>query len=394
MLIAASIGTMNVATYGYTIVAARLLGPSGYGGFVAVMNLLLVVSVLSLALQATAARRISADAAHVAQIERTVLRVGTRGALVVGGVLVLLAPAIDRLLRLDDLRIALLVAVASVPVTLMGGQAGVLQGERRWGSLGTLYVAAGVPRLAIGVALLVWQPTELAAVLGVALAAWIPVVVGWWALRHDRPEREPADRHAGRAIVRESVLNSQALLAFFALSNLDIVVARNVLDAHASGLYAAGLILTKAMLFLPQFVVVLAFPTMAVGQRSRALVRGMVVIVGLGALGVLACWQLSSLALTFIGGDDFAGVRDQLWTFALLGTVLAVLQLLVYTVLSYETRGSSALLWIALVAMLAVGSTAETSAGLVTRVIAVDAVLLVALLATSGRRGRLESRAS
>ena len=86
--------------------------------------------------------------------------------------------------------------------------------------------------------------------------------------------------------------------------------------------------------------------------------------------------------------------RDQLWTFALLGTVLAVLQLLVYTVLSYETRGSSALLWIALVAMLAVGSTAETSAGLVTRVIAVDAVLLVALLATSGRRGRLESRAS
>ena len=69
--------------------------------------------------------------------------------------------------------------------------------------------------------------------------------------------------HGGWSVLRESVRNSHALFAFFALSNADVIVARSVLDAHESGLYAGGLILVKAVLFLPQFVVVVAFPSMS-----------------------------------------------------------------------------------------------------------------------------------
>ena len=70
-------------------------------------------------------------------------------------------------LRLDSLATAALVAVAAVPLTLMGGQAGILQGERRWVPLGHGLRRAGVPRLVIGTALIVWRPTEFAALLGV-----------------------------------------------------------------------------------------------------------------------------------------------------------------------------------------------------------------------------------
>ena len=49
---------------------------------------------------------------------------------------------------------AALLAVVSVPFTIMGGQAGILQGERRWGALSVLYVLSGVPRLVIGTALI------------------------------------------------------------------------------------------------------------------------------------------------------------------------------------------------------------------------------------------------
>ncbi len=81
-----------------------------------------------------------------------------------------------------------------------------------------------------------------------------------------------SEDHGFRRVIRESVHNSQVLLAFFALSNADIVIARNVLDEHDAGLYAGGLILTKAVLFLPQFVVVIAFPSMStIAERRRAL---------------------------------------------------------------------------------------------------------------------------
>ncbi|QZY27907.1 lipopolysaccharide biosynthesis protein [Nocardioides coralli] len=382
--IAGAMFVMNVATYGYTVLAARLLGPGSYGGFAAVMNLLLVVSVVALALQATAARRISADVDHVAQIERGVLQVSWYAALALGGVLLLLFPVVERVLRLDSSATALLVAATAVPLTAMGGQAGVLQGERRWRALGAVYVAAGVPRLLIGVSLLAWQPSEFLAVLAVGVGALAPVATGWWLLRPQRTTGAEADRHRGTAILRESLANSQALLAYFALSNLDIVVARNVLGGYESGLYAGGLILTKAMLFLPQFVVVVAFPSMVeTAQRASTLSRSLGVIAGLGALGTLGCALLPELALVFIGGGEFASILDRLWLFALLGTVLAMLQLLVYSVLARQGRRSSVLLWLALTAMLVVGSTAETLAGLVVRVIVVDATLLAVLLALS-----------
>ena len=84
------------------------------------------------------------------------------------------------------------------------------------------------------------------------------------------PASAPSEhQEPGRARGSETLHNSHALLAFFALSNVDILVARNVLDEHQAGLYAGGLILVKAVLFLPQFVVVLAFPSMADAAESR-----------------------------------------------------------------------------------------------------------------------------
>ena len=382
--IAIAIGLMNVATYGYTMVAARVLGPRQYGAFASLMATLLVISVLQLGLQATAARRISADPGHVGQIEDVILRVTYRAALAVGLVLLVLTPVINFVLRLDNLLVAGLVCVAAVPMTVMGGQAGILQGERRWLPLSMVYVANGVPRLIVGFALIAWHPTELSAMLGVVLGQFAPVVVGWWALRHERHPGEVGDHHSLRPVIREVIHNSQALLAFFALSNADVIVARNVLDDHDAGLYAGGLILTKAVLFLPQFVVVLAFPAMSsASERRKALTRSLGLVAALGVVATAGAWLLSGLALVFVGGQDYAEIQSQLWLFAVLGTVLAMLQLLVYSVLARQGQRSVYLVWAALVALVAVGSTVSTVDGLLAVVLTIDLALLAALVFVS-----------
>jgi O-antigen/teichoic acid export membrane protein len=393
--LAVAMGVMNVSTYFFTILAARVLGPRDYGAFAALMGLLLVISVAQLALQATAARRIVTTPGHVSQIEQLILKVGLRASLGLGAVCLVLSPVMNELVRLDSLGTAALVAFAAAPLTMMGAQAGILQGERRWTALSLLYVAAGVPRLLIGTAFISFSQTEFSALLGVTVAAYIPVVVGWFALRHPREPGERSEEHHEGSLWRETLHNSNALLAFFALSNVDILVARNVLDEHQAGLYAGGLILVKAVLFLPQFVVVLAFPSMGVAEsRLRTLIQSLVAVGLMGALVALGVTVLSDWAILFVGGKQYAAIESWLWAFAALGAVLAMLQIVVYSVLARQSRRSVYLLWLGLLGVVGLGSLSHTFEELLRTVLGVDTTVLVVLFAISlfALRGRRDHR--
>ncbi len=386
---AVSISIANVCTYGFTVLAARLLGPHEYGALAAMMATLLVVNVLSLGLQATGARRVSAEPQYRAEIEHEVLRVGLLSAGVLGVLMLIGAPLLEHVLRLSGVLPAALLAVTSVPLTLMGAQSGVLQGERRWPPLSAIYLGLGIPRLLIGVAFIVWRPTQTVAMLGIATSALVPAFVGWLSLR--QPGREPAApvaagterRHPTRDILRETAHNSQALLAFFALSNADVVVARHALDNHRAGLYAAGLILAKALMFLPQFVVVVAFPDMSTSANRRpALLKSLALVAGLGVVGVVGAFLLPGLALLFVGGSAYSDISEEVWLFAVLGTVLSMLQLLVYAVLARSGRRPVLLVWLAFVAVVALGLQASSVTRLLSVVLICDTLLLVALLVT------------
>lgn len=383
---------MNLSTYGFTIFAARTMGPGEYGGFAASMNVLLVCSVISLAMQATAARRIAREPGHVHTVQREIFTVGSRASIGLGIVLLALSPLVNYVLRLDSILTAVVLAGAVVPTTMLGSQIGVLQGERRWIALAAVYLTAGVPRVVIGVLLLLWRPDVVVAMAAVAIGAVVPVVVAAFVLRDTAPDSEagtPTSGHSAKELWWETVHNSQALFAFLVLSSIDVILARNALDLHDAGLYAGGLIMVKAVTFLPQFVVVLAFPSMGTaGTGRRALLISLVLVAATGIAVTLGVQVLPDLALIFVGGDDFTEISDRLWIFAILGTLVSMLQLLVYSVMAQQARRSVVLIWISLVPLLIVGLTSDNVLQLVTRVLAVDTVLLVVLLAVGLRRVR------
>jgi O-antigen/teichoic acid export membrane protein len=170
---------------------------------------------------------------------------------------------------------------------------------------------------------------------------------------------------------------------------VDLLVARNVLSAREAGLYAGGLILTKAVLFLPQFVVVTAFPSLTtVLERRRAFRQSVELVAGLGLAAVLGSWLLAPVAMEFVGGDAYADIESQLWLFAMLGTVLALLQLVVYSVLARQGTRSTYLIWIGVIVLVAGCSTADSVSALLITVTLIDAVLLAALLVASVWRMR------
>ena len=384
---------MNVCTFGFTIVAAGILDTASYGAFFALLNLLMVVAVVNMGLQATAARRIVADPPAVAHIEHTILRVGYGTALAVGGGLAVLSPAVTWLLQLDSVVPALVLAALAVPTTIMGAHVGILQGEKRWGALTWVYVLAGVPRIA-GLVLLWWQPNESMALFGSGLGYIAPVVLGWWVLRRPRRDAVPRtstsdgapDVTAPWPILLESLRSARALLAFFALANVDIVVARHVLSDDASGLYAVGLLVAKIMLYLPQFVVIVMFPSLATShQRRRAIIRGTTAILALGAVCTLGVLLLAGVTADVLDSEKLGAVEDHLWLFAVLGTLLSITQLLVYATLARQGRRSIHLVWAALVVCVLAGSATTTPTQLLAVMITVTVVLTGALVVISLR---------
>ena len=384
--IAVAMAVQNVATYGFTIIAARRLGPAEYSAVASLMGILLIVVVVSLGLQATGARKIAATPDRREEIEAALMSATYRAALGLGALCLLLTPLITWGLQLEAWPAALMIGVAAVPLTIMGGQAGVLQGEQRWGALGGIYLGIGLGRLVIAGATMLLIPNAFGAMLGVAIAAWVPALVGALALGHvggvatDR--RSLADR--GEQILREVTRNSHALLAFFALSNADVVVARIVLDDHVAGLYAGGLILTKAVLFLPQFVVVIAFPSMASSTERRSMyLKGLLLVATIGVIASLGAIVLSGLAVTFVGGPAYAEIEPLVGLFAALGTLLAMIQLMVYEVVARQHSASVWVLWAGLVAVAGPASYVASEGSLLVSVVAIDLIVLLALLGTA-----------
>lgn len=340
---------MNVAIYGFNIVAARALLPREFGALTALFGIILVGNVASLGLQATTARRIAVAPDRAGDIISNTIRVTVATA---GSVAVLVAAStlvLTPMLKLGTYWPVILCGATLFPLTVMGAQAGIAQGTSRWKSLTAIYIANGVGRLAVGAVAIAIHPGVDSAMIGIALGAWLPVLAGTrlFALR-----KTASKQTSRRGLVREAALGTHALLAYFVLSNADSIIARNLFDAHESGLYASGLIVAKGALFLPQFVSVVFFPALARADSLFARRKATFLVAGFGALTVILTAALPRLALVFVGGDKYAAVTSRLWLFALAGSILAIVHLLTFDALARRAHGIVVMLWIAVVAVI------------------------------------------
>jgi O-antigen/teichoic acid export membrane protein len=349
-LVAAGMLGMNIAVYAFNVVSARVLLPKEFGALTALFGIILVGSVSSLGLQAVTARRLAVDPQHADQIISATARVTAMVASMVGLVVAASTVILTPVLKIDSYWPVVLCGATLVPLTIMGAEAGVAQGSSRWGSLTAIYLGNGFGRLIGGSLALVISPSVTSAMIGVALGSWIPAIAGARLLLGHRTSGPMVSR---RPLLREALLSTHALLAYFVLSNLDSLIARNRFDVHESGLYASGLILAKAALFFPQFVSVVLFPDLARATTHHARLRAVSLVAGFGALAVLATATLPRLALILVGGDKYDDITGTLWLFALAGSLLAIVHLLVFDALARHAHRIVVMIWAAAAAVIA-----------------------------------------
>lgn len=94
---------------------------------------------------------------------------------------------------------------------------------------------------------------------------------------------------------------------------------------------------------------------------------------------------LSPVALIFVGGPEYGEVQSLLWVFSVLGTLLAMLQLLVYSVLARQGTRSTFLVWGGVLLLLASSAWIDSLGVLLVTITVIDAALFAVLLAVSLR---------
>jgi hypothetical protein len=333
----------NGLGYLLTLVASRRLGPERYGALAALLGLVLVGNVLALGLQAVVARRVVAGGAAAAAAWAA--RVSAVSAAGLGIVALLAAPVVTHLLHLPSAWPTVVLAVTLAPLTVIGGQLGLLQGAERLHALAALYLVAGLGKVGGGVVGALVGSSVTSTMVGTAVGATAAAAAGAVLVHRTIPAGGHVRPPSG--VLAEIARATYSLGGLFALSNVDVVLARHALPAREAGLYAVGAVVTKAAFWLPSVVPVIALPGLsdpARRQRTAALSLAAVTAAGLliTAAGVFA----GDLFVRAIGGSAYLGLADRVWLFAATGALLAVAQLLLYSRLAAEDRRVAAPMWL------------------------------------------------
>ena len=390
-LVAVALGIAQVASYAVSVVAARALGPDGFGILAALLGILLIGSVLAMGIQAVAARRL----VNLADAERSgaargMLRDGFIGGLAVAAATLAVSPLLMWLLRLDGWASVLLAAAAFVPLTWAGAQYGVAQGREAYRRLAAVYALVGLGRGIGGVAGALTTGSVVGTMAGLAVGTAIGAVAGRIVVAPlaDAP-RERLDHFA-----RESAHATHALLALFVLTNIDVLLARALLDAEDAGLY--GVVIAKVAFWLPQFVGVVAFPRFADARRGRATTVALVAVGGIGLLVIAGTAAVPGLVVGFVGGSQYAALVPVAWLFAAIGATFALAQALLLTRLAVDDRRAVIAVWSAagLLVVLATLVLPRTVTGLATSALCAGVALVVVGLAVATRELRQDRRSS
>lgn len=387
LLVAAALGIAQVAAYAVSVVAARALGPDGFGILAALLGILLIGSVLAMGIQAVAARRlVQVDPSQRAGAARSMLRDGLIGGGAVALATLAISPLLVWLLRLDGWASLLLAAAAFVPLTWAGAQYGVAQGRESYRRLAAVYALVGLGRGVGGVIGALATGSVLGTMAGLALGTAVGAIIG----RILVAPLASAPRERLEGFFAESAHATHALLALFVLTNVDVLLARALLDAEQAGIYGVGAVIAKVAFWLPQFVGVVAFPRFADARRGRATVVSLLAVTGIGLLVVAGTALLPGLVVGFVGGAAYSSLVPVAWLFAALGATFALAQALLLTRLAIDDRRAVIAVWGAAALLVATATLIlpRTVEGLATSALTAGAALAVVGLAVTARELR------
>jgi len=334
----------NLFSYLLLLVAARRLVAVEYSEVVTLLNVLLIGYIGQLALQTVVARR--AALGDLAGVTSLTLGIGFVGGLIV----IALTPALRAFLHLPGWTAVICVGVALPGIAVQGLCQGIWQGRENFHALAISTFTGIAGRSGAGLLGLLLGGTSATTMVCVAIGVSLSAAANFLftPLRHARTRSHPHDRVP---LLIEAAHASHAFGVFLLLTATDLLLARHSLPSAAAATYAAGSVITRGTLWLPQSIANVLFAKLTDASKHRAVfLRAIAVLGSIAAVVVLGSYLLSSFTMHVVAGDKYPDLRPDVWLFAGLGGSLAILQFVLVAGLAVRSITTTGLVWAAIAA--------------------------------------------
>jgi O-antigen/teichoic acid export membrane protein len=388
--LAAATMAANLVQVVFTVIFTRILGADGYGSLAALLNVTVILFVAGAALQVAAAR------------EATLGRLGRGGEL--AGTLArwsrhiltaLAAIAVVSVIAREPLADVINIdqewAAAAVPITgalwlLLCLQRGLLQSARAYREVGLSVLFEALGRLVLAIALVAAGLDVTGAYLGTLTSIAVTAAALAWLLRRRLgPPDRASTPHPLAKLARGAALPIAALTLVAALQNVDVIMAKHVLDDTVAGVYAASTVAAKAVVWIAVglgfWVLPEATRRAASGRDPREVLLKALAVIAVLSAGALAIFAaVPELLLRTAFGADYESGSTVLLQLGAAYALLAVSYLCVQFLLGLHRRAFALILAAMAIAeplLLTGAGDLKAFAGTVLLIQAVTAVLLL-----------------
>lgn len=331
----------------HNILMGRLLSPADYSQLTLIITLQLLIGVFPSVIQTVIARfaaryqaRDESMLLHALYRQNARLGWGIGGALCI--LILLLSPPLVTAFKLDSAWL-LLPVIISVPLFIRSGaDRGLLQGIGAYYWMSAVYLAEGLVRLSISVALgytLVQAGRSLeGSVWGLAQSMFIAWFIGWLAVRHFVNPIKPDTRLNLRVEKRDWLqlggMTGLVLIGQMLITNSDFLLVKNFFSPEDAGLYAAVSVLGRIVYFGALPLTILLIPLIARRQALNEPTRPILLLIIGG--GIVVCGVLVAGAALFapdvvrlLYGDAYITASNLLAPYALAAALYTLTNLVV-----------------------------------------------------------------
>jgi len=337
VIVGLGLSVPQILAYVASVVAARVLNPAEFGAFGTMQGITQIGQPIGLGIQAFVASQLIKK---FSKDYKKILRYGLEISLVVFLVNLVLSVPLSNIFQIEYLVLVLTIGAVS-PFVFVSTQLGIAQGKELYIKLALIYVMFGLGRSISAIVGLLIYPKLISVGIGFFGGTLLSALISHFVLGNGKKFwRDERIKNVSTGLFKAT----QALLALYVLVNVDILIARIVLTPEQSGVYAVGMLVAKIAFFMPQAITVVMFPRMGKNESS-ALVYAIFGTLFIGFLYTLVGYFGSEFVVNAIGGAKYLELNNEVWLFAIEGSLFALLQVLLYGRIAREDISVSIILW-------------------------------------------------